>query len=235
MNIVDAGLKFNGKCSSRKKTNGIVLHHAAVKTASVEAIHSGHLKNGWIGIGYHFYVRKDGTVYRGRPISAVGAHTVGHNSTKIGICAEGNYETEKMPTAQKNAIIDLIAYIRNKYGDLKVYGHRDLDSTACPGKNYPFNDIVKGIKTSDTVNSETTKEVTTVNIELKVLKKGNKNNQVKTLQRILYAMGYDLGDNPVDGDFGKKTDAAIRKFQESNKLEVDGIVGEKTWAKLLKG
>jgi hypothetical protein len=79
------------------------------------------------------------------------------------------------------------------------------------------------------------KEAKTVNIELKVLKKGSKNNQVKTLQRILYSMKYNLGSNPMDGDFGKKTDAAVRHFQRTNKLEDDGIVGEKTWAKLLKG
>ena len=82
----------------------------------------------------------------------------------------------------------------------------------------------------------TTKGETTVNIELKVLKKGSKNNQVKALQRMLYAMGYDLGSrNPIDGSFGSKTDAAVRKYQSANKLTVDGIVGEKTWAKLLRG
>ena len=86
-----------------------------------------------------------------------------------------------------------------------------------------------------TTKTETTKEVKTVNIELKFLKKGMKNNQVKTLQRILYSMKYNLGSNPIDGDFGTKTDAAVRHFQRTNKLTEDGIVGEKTWAKLLKG
>lgn len=82
----------------------------------------------------------------------------------------------------------------------------------------------------------TTKEEKTVNIELKVLQKGSKNNQVKALQRILYAMGYELGSsNPIDGNFGAKTDAAVRAYQKKNKLTVDGVVGEKTWSKLLKG
>lgn len=90
--------------------------------------------------------------------------------------------------------------------------------------------------TEDVANTTTTsKGATTVNVELKVLKKGSKNNQVKTLQRILYAMGYALGSNPVDGVFGSKTDAAVRAYQKKHKLEVDGIVGEKTWVKLLKG
>ena len=89
---------------------------------------------------------------------------------------------------------------------------------------------------TNTKPATTTKEETTVNIELKVLKKGSKNNQVKALQRILYAMGYDLGSsNPIDGNFGTKTDTAVRAYQKKNKLTVDGVVGEKTWSKLLKG
>ena len=239
MTILDAGLKFNSNHSYRKKApNGFVLHHAAAKTASVETVHKWHLDKGWAGIGYHFYVRKDGSVYRGRPENWVGAHTDGHNSTKIGICVEGNFETEKMPAAQKKAIVELLAYLRDKYGDQKVYGHRDLDSTACPGKNFPFDEIVNGVVTPDTTKVEsttTTKEANTVNIELKILKKGSKNNQVKTLQRILYSMEYNLGSNPIDGIFGVKTDAAVRHFQRTNKLVEDGIVGEKTWAKVLKG
>ena len=49
-------------------------------------------------------------------------------------------------------------------------------------------------------------------------------------------MGYDLGEiKPIDGDFGSKTDAAVRLYQKHNKLTVDGIVGQDTWNKLLKG
>lgn len=79
------------------------------------------------------------------------------------------------------------------------------------------------------------KEENTVNIELKVLREGSENYTVKALQRMLYALGYNLGSNPIDGIFGSKTDAAVRSFQKTNRLEVDGIVGQATWTKLLKG
>lgn len=229
MTIIDAGLKFKSGSGIRYSTVGIVLHHAAASSASVETVHSWHLNNGWIGIGYHFYVRKDGSVYRGRPENWIGSHTYGYNSTMIGICAEGNFETEKMPEEQKNAIIELLAYLRGKYGDLKVYGHRDLDSTACPGKNYPFDEIVNGKAT------ETTEGGNTVNIALNVLGMGDEGEQVKTLQRLLIALGYDLGWYGADGDFGSKTDTAVKAFQKKHNLDVDGIVGNDTWNKLLKG
>ena len=231
MNIIDAGLKFNSGHDIRSgNPNGIVLHHAAASNASVETVHGWHKGNGWIGIGYHFYVRKDGSVYRGRPENWVGAHTVGHNSTKLGICAEGNFETETMSEAQKNAIIELLAYLFGKYGNLKVYKHKDLNSTACPGKNYPFDAIVNGATESKTE----TKGENTVNVTLNVLQKGSKGEQVKALQRMLYAMGYNLGsNNPIDGSFGSKTDSAVRAYQKSKGLTVDGIVGAKTWGSLL--
>ena len=84
----------------------------------------------------------------------------------------------------------------------------------------------------DKETAEPVKE-STVSIELNVLRKGSKGEQVKALQRNLQSMGYDLG--PVDGDFGSKTDAAVRAYQKNKSLVVDGIVGQQTWNKLLRG
>ena len=89
-------------------------------------------------------MRLDGTIYRGRPEWAIGAHASGSNYNSIGICAEGNFETDKMPDAQKNSLKWLVAYIKDKYKINTVQRHRDVGSTACPGKNYPFDEIVNG-------------------------------------------------------------------------------------------
>ena len=70
-----------------------------------------------------------------------------------------------------------------------------------------------------------------VNIELSVLRKGSKGEQVKTLQRLLNAFGSNLS---VDGDFGSKTDSALKSYQKKNSLQVDGVCGEKSWNSLLK-
>lgn len=145
MNIIDVNLSFNAGHEVRSgKPAGIVLHHAA-SNGSVEAIHSAHKNRGWIGIGYHFYIRKDGKVYRGRPENWIGAHAVGHNK-KIGICAEGNFQSDTMGSAQKKSIIDLIVYLLEKYGDLEICRHKDVDATACPGANYPYSEIVTKAK-----------------------------------------------------------------------------------------
>lgn len=71
----------------------------------------------------------------------------------------------------------------------------------------------------------------TVKIELSVLSRGSKGEQVKTLQRLLNAFGSSLA---VDGDFGSKTCDALKTYQKSKKLEVDGMCGIKSWESLLK-
>ena len=67
MNIINTNLNFK-QMDTRSSTKRIILHHAAAKKCSAEDIHRWHLNNGWSGAGYHFLVRKDGTIYRLRPV-----------------------------------------------------------------------------------------------------------------------------------------------------------------------
>lgn len=63
-----------------------------------------------------------------------------------------------------------------------------------------------------------------------VLKIGSRGEDVKDLQKLLKNAGYDVG--AIDGIFGKKTDAAVRMYQNDHIdacKTVDGIVGAKTW------
>lgn len=75
----------------------------------------------------------------------------------------------------------------------------------------------------------TTKEVP----KMDMLREGSKGYQVKVLQLLLILNGCSCGAAGADGDFGAATDAAVRKFQQAKRLEVDGIVGPITWATLL--
>ena len=84
-----------------------------------------------------------------------------------------------------------------------------------------------------------TNEVKTVKIELPILRKGSTGAAVKTLQRLLRQLQYVNADGKtlliVDGHFGTNTEAAVKRYQQKHLNGVDGVVGIKTWNKLLKG
>lgn len=142
MQIIDTHLKFKSLTKRKSTDGGVVFHHSACH-GSVEDIHRMHLANGWSGIGYHIYIRLDGKVYNGRPIDMIGAHASGVNYNTIGVCCEGNFENEQMPEAQKQALKEVVSWLRNEYGITRFRKHSDVSKTACPGKNFPFGEVVK--------------------------------------------------------------------------------------------
>lgn len=137
MKIYEVPYKWNSSLENRSETNYIILHHRG-GNGDVNSIHDDHKKRGWAGIGYHFYVRKDGSVYRGRPLDAVGAHCTNFNYFSIGICFEGNFENDKMTDLQLTAGINLVKELKEKYPDAIIKGHDNFMKTKCPGKNFPI-------------------------------------------------------------------------------------------------
>lgn len=116
--------------------------------------------------------------------------------------------------------------------------HKWFGATSCPEWHMvqilpdicaEVNKRLAGGKATVPANSATV-EKTSAGDE--ILKQGSEGAAVKTLQTYLIKLGYSCGSAGVDGDFGKDTLAAVKKFQTDKKLEVDGIVGEKTWAAL---
>lgn len=213
MNVLDAGFKFTKPLQSRTRTDYIVLHHAAASNASVETVHNWHLQRGFSGIGYHYYIRKDGTVYRGRPENAIGAHVDGYNSVSVGVCAEGDYTKETMPAPQKEALICLVRELKKRYPNARVVGHKDLAKTVCPGSNFPLDEL-KNIKEDEDM----------------LLKIGSRGEAVKKLQESLNRLGFNCG--AVDGIFGRNTESAVKTFQKAYGLMVDGIAGPATLGKI---
>lgn len=147
----DYNLQFTD-LTPRISTTRIAIHHTGNPTdddLSAEQIHASHQAQGWAGIGYHFVIRKDGTVELGRPVDCVGAHAYGYNSNSVGIHVCGNFDMAEPTEAQINALPMLIADICDAYGliasDSIVMGHRDLMGTACPGNNlYKQLDTIRG-------------------------------------------------------------------------------------------
>lgn len=136
----------------------IVIHHTASEAGSVEAIHTAHLarkdKNGkkWLGIGYHFVIGNgsgmaDGEIeptFRWKQ-QMQGAHAGNdeYNQHGIGVCLVGNFENHKPSVAQLTAIKKLVGVLKREYhipGN-QIVGHRDVKSTACPGKMFPLTEV----------------------------------------------------------------------------------------------
>ncbi len=79
--------------------------------------------------------------------------------------------------------------------------------------------------------------MTTESAALPVLRRGSKGERVKFLQDLLNQADrkQNFGNPPplkVDGDFGQNTETAVKLFQKYYGLNIDGVVGPKTWAKL---
>ena len=71
----------------------------------------------------------------------------------------------------------------------------------------------------------------TVMVEARILSRGSGGSAVRKLQILLEGLGYVCGG--ADGDFGGKTDDAVKAFQGDNGLAKDGVVGAQTWGKLI--
>lgn len=138
--IVETDWRWAYPLSYRSKVEEVIFHHAAAD-GSAESVHEYHKRRGYAGIAYNYYVRKNGEIYRGRPENTIGEHTSARNDKSIGICFEGNFEIEPMPEAQKRAGCELVADIKSRHPGIKFFRHRDVDVTACPGRNFPFEEM----------------------------------------------------------------------------------------------
>ena len=70
-------------------------------------------------------------------------------------------------------------------------------------------------------------------LDYPTLRRSDKGEKVRLMQSLLSDRGFDLGKYGIDGDFGSATEAALRSFQRSAGLTVDGVCGPKTWAALM--
>lgn len=138
------------------KVDYIVWHTAAhgkngvVYDTTAEQINSWHKDRGWDSIGYHFVIRLNGTVEKGRPTDKEGAHVKGLNHRSIGICFSGHGDIAPLTSAQWSAGLQLTAKLIRDF-DLKpsaLIGHREVNnlidcgllshqyrvSKSCPGR-----------------------------------------------------------------------------------------------------
>ncbi len=145
----------SGPAFSRMKPAGrfrrITVHHAGTQplrltsprlvAQEISAIQGAHLSQRYGDIAYHLVVDYAGRVWEGRSLSYEGAHTLNANEGNLGIMLLGNFERQSPSPAQLATLSDLVALLRKQYRvrASRVYGHRDLSPSACPGRRlYPY-------------------------------------------------------------------------------------------------
>ena len=83
-----------------RKIDLIVIHCSATRkdrSLTPDDLETMHRRRGFNGTGYHYYIRKDGTVHLTRPIDRIGAHARGFNAQSVGICYEGGLDCRGCP------------------------------------------------------------------------------------------------------------------------------------------
>jgi len=127
------------------KLHTAVIHYSATypdQDYTWKKLVADHIKRGFRTGGYHWYIRRDGTLIEGREEGTLGAHVSGHNSGTIGICFEGGLERATGPNVgvwnptpeQEETLIHLLNNIMKRHPTIKrVVGHIDLAPSQCPG------------------------------------------------------------------------------------------------------
>ena len=151
--ISETNLAFKTPLKPRQKTRRFTLHWQGPLPAGFDLakvtmpwIHEIHIRErGWSGGGYHYLIKADAVIERGRPRWALGAHDEGENADSMGICV---VYREKPTDAQIEALVALLADLAEIYGQFPdqkdpdtgketVDGHRDNEPpetpTECPG------------------------------------------------------------------------------------------------------
>ncbi|MBN1903406.1 N-acetylmuramoyl-L-alanine amidase [Candidatus Sumerlaeota bacterium] len=130
------------------KIEKIMLHHAGdpkpitPKDDPVKKLQNlqawGEKDKKWWDVPYHLIVALDGAIYEGRDWHYIGETNTKYNPTGyLQLMVMGNYELQEPNEAQINAVTDIMAWAVQEFNVPldKIYGHRDLAETACPGKH----------------------------------------------------------------------------------------------------
>ncbi|ASU81495.1 peptidoglycan-binding domain-containing protein [Nocardiopsis gilva YIM 90087] len=209
--------------SSREE---FTLHYSTGPTSQTpRQIQDFHMdSNGWADIGYNFLVDHTGRIYEGRGWTVLGAHAAPRNVQGIGVCFIGG---DNMTPAAKAAVVELYDEASRRAGRTLVRkGHRDINSTSCPGssnyawwksKNYRDVSDVGGAPAPEPEYRREDRDA--------LLERYEHGPEIEALQRELRLRGYAI---EVDGYFGPQTERTVREYQADHALAVDGIAGPET-------
>ena len=138
--------------SPRKVTDFIAIHCSAsvpdIKT-NAATLDRWHRNRGFFMIGYHFVIKTDGTIEKGRDEDSIGAHVEGYNARSIGVCLVGGVDKDgksvnNFSQEQMLSLLMLLKDLKKKYPLAVIQGHRDFPKVA---KDCPCFDVKAWVKT----------------------------------------------------------------------------------------
>lgn len=208
----------------------------------------------WSGIGYHVFIRKDGTIQHGRDFNRTPAAQQGHNRGTLALCLHGLH-INRFTNAQRSSLNHLCAAIDRTLSQrngqrIRFRGHCEVSTKSCPVIDYRhwLNLNAAGHRNGTTQPTtrpsssqpgatHTTPEPRldathyahpkTTNANVHTLTVGDNGPQVARLQRALNQWGQNL---VIDGLYGRATTTAVRAYQRHHwpRLKIDGIAGPNT-------
>lgn len=126
----------------RKETKFIVIHCSdtpASMRVDVKDLDRWHRERGFLKVGYHYIITRDGVLQTGRNLDECGAHVAGHNHHSVGVvliggrAAKGKAPEDNFEPAQWEVMKLILKDLKNFWPDAQIVGHRDLDpAKACP-------------------------------------------------------------------------------------------------------
>ena len=177
--------------------------------------------NGWSDVGYHWFIRRDGTREAGRKLERIPAAQAGHNVGSLAVCLHG-LAPENFAAAQYRALIGLAREIDRAYdGRVTFHGHCEVADKTCPV--FPYAEVLgldgAGRMTGSPTEDPRPARTVSAGNEFPILQVTSRGAAVRRLQDLLGRAGHALA---VDGLFGRETLAAVRAFQAANGLRPDG-------------
>lgn len=143
-----------------REIKALVIHHAGgswgdlsgkdVRDSVVREAHNW--STGYYKTMYHYLVSKNGKVWNDAFDNDILPHCGLdyseywiNNQNSIAVSVIGNYSKELMPDAQYYSVLDTIVKLKRKYPKAVIKLHKELVATDCPGKNYPFDRLIKDL------------------------------------------------------------------------------------------
>lgn len=127
---------------ARKITDYIIIHCADTKPSmntDIRDVDRWHREQGWRMVGYHFFIKRDGTLQTGRHLHDAGAHAKGYNEKSIGVCLAGGKSEDgkraeaNYTDAQWQRLEEAVKELHQLFPGAAIIGHRDVDpKKACP-------------------------------------------------------------------------------------------------------